>query len=168
MAKHRSQKLRLISVAAICNRNGHSATYDEIMHTASPAPCSPWIGANISLLLVLQTRISCLFCETRNRGHGKRASKTQQSTRRSRENKRLMSIVLSLRPIISAYLRNSPYFACSFLVRRFQLIILFPFSCATANNRCSAGTEKNEKRKVSNCLLFVFVSNSLLPPYFSC
>ena len=55
------------------------------------------------------------------------------------------------------------FFCLLFLVRSFQLIILFPSSCATASDRRSAGTDKNKKHKVSYFLLFVFVSKSLLP-----
>ena len=54
------------------------------------------------------------------------------------------------------------FFCLLFLVRNFQLIILFPSLCATTDDRRSAGTDKNKKLKVINCLLFAFVSNSLL------
>ena len=135
-------------------------------HECKPAPCF----ANADPVP--------FFCETRYRDdnhgagadfanvlpccHSERASKTQQSTGREGENKRLqVSIVLSLRSLISAY---PTYFSLAlfYIVRRFPLILSFPALRATANDRRSAGTEKNKKQKVSTCLLFVFVSTSLL------
>ena len=81
--------------------------------------------------------------------HGKRASKT----RRSKEDKILVSIVFSPRLRISFY-PNSLSFACSVLVRRFWLIVSFSSSCATAGDRQHWVREK--KQKVSKLSPFCF------------
>ena len=53
---------------------------------------------------------------------------------------------MSLRRASASPPTQLTFFRLLFLIRSFQLIILLPSSCATADDRRSAGTDKNEKR----------------------
>jgi len=100
-----------------------------------------------------------LFCRLVRRTQERRSNNGNSHTGRASENKRFVCLVFSPRFGISSY-PNSRSFACSFLVRRFWLIVVFPSSCAkpaTATALC-----EKKKRKVSNYLLFVSVLKFLL------
>ena len=158
MAKNRPQKLRLIS--AIAKTETAKRHLRRASRAASPVPCDSWIGTNVRksepcfantdpvpfflrnddivAMIIARARIlSMIFLFRR----GERASNTQQPTDRAGGNKRLVFIVFSPRLHNSSY-PTSLSFACSFLVRRFWLIVVFPSSCATAGDCRIVGPEK--------------------------